>query len=321
MFHEFKKDVDKVRKEVGKVIVGQKDIINGLLRAVLSNGHVLIEGVPGVAKTLLIRSLGEAAGVLTKRIQFTVDLLPTDITGVTIYNEKLKNYTVVKGPLFANFIIADEINRSPPKVQSALLEAMQERQVTIGRKTFELPKPFFVMANNNPIESSGVYPLPEAQLDRFLFKLSITYPSTNELEEIIEKNVNLKEFADYNIRPVISPERIIQMQEATKQVKYTNLIKKYIVDIVNATRDHKKYNIDFGRYIEWSASPRAAINLFIGAKADAILQGKDYISPQNIKNVAYDVMRHRIILNYKGEAEKIKTDDIIKEILHKVPIP
>jgi len=321
MHKSFKKDLDNIKKEIKKVIVGQDKVVEGLLRALLANGHVLVEGVPGIAKTLLIRALGQVTGTTINRIQFTVDLLPTDIIGMTTYEEKLKEYTIVKGPIFANFIIADEINRAPPKTQSALLEAMQEKQVTISGKTFPLPKPFFVMANKNPIESSGVYSLPEAQLDRFLFKINMGYPEKHELQQIMETNTSIKSFEDYNLKPVITSGKIIEMQNEVQKIKYSALIKDYITDLVHATKVPKEFGISLGDYIEWAASPRAAISLFISAKADAFLRGKDYITPNNIKNVAYDVLRHRILLNYKADAEGIKTEDIIKEILHKVKIP
>lgn len=312
--------LEKIKQEIGKIVIGQEKIINGLLRGLLADGHVLIEGVPGIAKTLVIKALAEATGCMFNRIQFTVDLLPTDITGITAYDEH-KGFYTVKGPIFANFVIADEINRAPPKTQSALLEAMQEKQVTIGKQTFKLQNPFFIMANNNPIESSGVYPLPEAQVDRFLFKLNMEYPSDDESKKIIETNVTLKKFEDFNLKPVVSQKKIIEMQRFTKNIKHSERIKEYIVRIVGATRDPKKYDIKLGKYIEWGASPRAYIGLFIAAKADAVLKGDDYITPSHIKAIAHDVLRHRILLNYRGQAEKTKTDNIITEILSKVPIP
>ena len=315
-----KNKIEKVKQEIAKIVVGQEEVINGIIKGLLANGHVLVEGVPGVAKTLLIRSLAQASGCKFSRIQFTVDLLPTDITGITAY-DKVKGFYVVKGPIFANFIIADEINRAPPKTQSALLEAMQEKQATIGKQTFKLDAPFFVMANNNPIESAGVYPLPEAQVDRFLFKISMGYPKKEEEKCIIEQNISLNRFEDYNLKSVITPRDIIAMQEATKEIGHSDKIKDYIIELVDATRNPSKHDIKLGRYIELGASPRAAINLFIGAKADALLNGSNFVIPDNVKNIAHDVLRHRIILNYRGEAEKITTDDIIKEILSKVPVP
>lgn len=312
-------DIKKIKQEISKVIVGQEEVIDGLLKAILADGHVLVEGVPGIAKTLLVRTMAVVTGCAFKRVQFTVDLLPTDITGITAYHEK-KGFYVIKGPIFANYIIADEINRAPPKTQSALLEAMQEKQTTIGKETFPMMKPFFVMANNNPIEQSGVYPLPEAQVDRFLFKLKMGYPDEKQSKEIIEKNITLKKFEDYKLKPVINPEKILQMQAFTKSIKHTEKIKDYICKIVAATRNPKKYDITLGKYIEWGASPRANIGLFIAAKADAVLKGDKYITPSHIKSVAHDVMRHRILLNYRGRAEGVSTDDVVKEILAKVPI-
>lgn len=313
-------DIKKMKQEISKVVVGQHEVIDGLLRAILADGHVLVEGVPGIAKTLLIRTLAVVTGCSFKRIQFTVDLLPTDITGITAYHEK-KGFYIVKGPIFANYIIADEINRAPPKSQSALLEAMQEKQTTIGKETFPMMKPFFVMANNNPIEQSGVYPLPEAQIDRFLFKLNMGYPDEEQSKEIIEKNITLKKFEDYNLKAVITPKKMLQMQAFTKTVKHTDKIKNYICKIVSATRDHKKYDITLGKYIEWGASPRANIGLFIAAKADAVLKGNKFITPSHVKSIAHDVLRHRILLNYRGRAEGINTDDVIEEVLAKVPLP
>ncbi|RME54748.1 MoxR family ATPase [Candidatus Woesearchaeota archaeon] len=317
---KYLKELNAIRNEIKKAVIGQDDVINGLLRAILANGHVLIEGVPGIAKTLLIRSLAASVGCSFSRIQFTVDLLPSDITGMTTYT-KGKGFDVIKGPIFSNFIIADEINRSPPKTQSALLEAMQEKQATIGKTTYKLKRPFFVMANNNPLESSGVYPLPEAQIDRFLFKLKMEYPSELEVMDIIENNMTLKKFEDFKIRPVVSGKTILEMQEYTKKIKHTEKIKEYIVKIAFATRFPEKYNISSGKYIDWGISPRGEIGLFIAAKADAVLNGQEYVTPQNVKNVAYDIMRHRLILNYQARADRVSSEYIISEILSKIDIP
>jgi MoxR-like ATPase len=313
-------DLNKVKNEVAKVVVGQRPLIDGLLRALLANGHVLIEGVPGIAKTLIVRALAASTSCKFKRIQFTADLLPTDILGITSYEEE-KGFFVIKGPIFGNFILGDEINRAPPKVQSALLEAMQEQQVTIGRETFPLDKPFSVIATQNPIETLGTYPLPEAQIDRFIFKLTADYPGKDEEKEIIARNISMHSFEHFKIMPAITPKRIIEMQELTKKIGDKDRIKDYIVEITNATRNPKKYNIRLGKYIQWGSSPRAGISLFIGAKADAVLNGQTFIKPQNVKNVALSVLSHRIILNYRGEAEGIVTEDVIKEILSKVGIP
>ncbi len=317
---EYAKDFESVRKELEKIIVGQKDVINNLLVGLVSNGHILVEAVPGLAKTLIIRALATVTGCQFKRIQFTVDLLPTDITGVTSYH-KAKGFYIIKGPIFANFVLADEINRAPPKTQSALLEAMGERQVTIGRTTFKVPNPFFVMATQNPIESAGTYALPEAQLDRFLFKVFINYPNNEEENLILDRNINTKTFDSFGLKAVIKPERILEMQADAKRMYLDDKIKNYIVELTNATRHPEKYGIELGKYIEYGSSPRNSINMYIAAKAKALIEGKPYVTPQHVKKVAEDVMRHRIILNYEGVAEAISTSSIVKEILSKVPVP
>lgn len=315
-----KEDLDEVKKEIAKIVVGQEKIVEILLNALLANGHVLLEGIPGIAKTLVIRSLAAATGCKFKRIQFTPDLLPTDIVGITSYEEN-KGFFVIKGPIFSNFVLADEINRAPPKVQSALLEAMQEKQATIGKETFPMDPPFFVLATQNPIETLGTYTLPEAQIDRFLFKAKMEYPTKEEEKKIIEQNITLNTFEDYNIKPILSQKRILDMQEITKQIGHTERIKEYIVNIAHATRHPDEFGIKTGKYIELGTSPRACIGLFIAAKADALMEGDAYIRPQHVKNVAYDVLRHRMMINYTGQAEGIKTETIIQEILSKVPIP
>jgi MoxR-like ATPase len=313
-------DLQKVKAEVAKMVLGHGEVTESILRALLANGHVLIEGVPGVAKTLLIRTLAEVSGVASSRIQFTVDLLPADISGITTYTPG-KGFETIKGPIFSNFVIADEINRAPPKTQSALLEAMQEKQVTIGKQTFQLEPPFFVMANHNPIESSGTYKLPEAQVDRFLFKLKMGYPSNEDEEGIIDQNITTHKFEDFKVAQILSAEKIMKMQELVKEIPMSAQIRKYIVRIVEATRNPKDVGIRHGKYIEWGGSPRASIALGIGARADAFLKGQGNVSPQNVKNVAHDVLRHRILLNYAGQAENINSDKIIDEILDKVKVP
>lgn len=310
----------KVKNECKKTIVGQDRVIEGLLRGIICDGHILVEGVPGIAKTLIVRTLSKITGGTYSRVQFTADLLPTDITGLTTY-EKTKGFTVMKGPVFANFIIADEINRSPPKVQSALLEAMQEKQVTIGKNTYPLPLPFFVMATQNPIESAGVYNLPEAQIDRFLFKINIYYPTPDEEAEILKRNITLYSFDDYKLKMIINPKMIIDVQNFVKGIYLGKNIEKYITRIVDATRHPAKYNIKSGKYIEWGSSPRASIGIFIAAKAEALLKGQNFVTPHHVKSVAHDVLRHRILLSYEGQAENVNRDDIISEILNKVPIP
>lgn len=315
-----KSELDEVKAEVAKVVVGQEKVVDALIKALLANGHVLLEGIPGIAKTLVIRALASATGCKFKRIQFTPDLLPTDIVGITSYEEN-KGFFVIKGPIFSNFVLADEINRAPPKVQSALLESMQEKQATIGKETFPMDLPFFVLATQNPIETLGVYALPEAQVDRFLFKLQMDYPSKEEEKKIIEQNITLNQFEDYKLKSILSQNRILELQETTKKIAHSDKIKEYIVDIANSTRHPEKYGLKTGKYIELGTSPRACIGLFIGAKADALMKGDTYIRPQHVKDVAFDVLRHRIILNYTGQAEGIKTETIISEILSKVPIP
>ncbi|MCF7910166.1 MoxR family ATPase [Candidatus Pacearchaeota archaeon] len=301
----------KLRTEVRKVVFGQEDILDGIITSLLCNAHVLVEGVPGIAKTLLVKTIAKVSGCDSKRIQFTADLLPTDIIGITSYNPQ-KGFEVVKGPVFTNFLIADEINRSPPKTQSALLEAMQEKQVTIGREKFQLTAPFFVMANNNPIETSGVYTLPEAQIDRFLFKLIMSYPQKEDELKIMDTNATIKDFDDYDLNVILSPEKIIWMQEITKKVYLDDRIKRYIIRIVDKTR---KRDLEKGKYIEWGASPRASIGMFIAAKAKALISGRNYVIPQDVQDVAFPVLRHRVLLNYRAQAEGITSDHVIKDIL------
>ncbi len=308
--------IEKTRNEVKKVVLGQPRVIDAFMAALLCDGHVLLEGVPGLAKTLLVKTLAEASGCSAKRIQFTVDLLPSDILGITTYTPQ-KGFETIKGPIFANFIIADEINRSPPKTQSALIEAMQEKQVTIAKETYPLPLPFFVMANNNPLETSGVYNLPEAQVDRFLFKVIIDYPERKEELKIMEDNMTLRLFESFNVQPILSPEKILEMQRITKNIYMSEKIKDYIVRIIEKTR---KKDFRRGEYIEWGGSPRASIGLFIASKAWALVNGRNYVIPQDVKDVAHLVLRHRVILNYKARAERITSDDIIDEILNIVGV-
>ncbi len=319
--NKYKSIIEKIRQETAKTVVGQIEVLNGIIRAVLCDGHVLLEGIPGIAKTLIVRTLATVTGGKYSRVQFTADLLPSDITGFVSYNKEKEEFVVIKGPIFGNYIIADEVNRSPPKVQSAILEAMQERQVTIGNTTYPLPKPFFVMATQNPIESSGVYPLPEAQLDRFLFKVKITYPKLEEESFILRRNMTLNRFDEFDLKQISDPKQMTEMQNFTKKIYLSKEIEDYIVRIIDATRNSEKYKISLGRYIDWGCSPRGSIGLFIGSKAEALIKGSNYVTPQHVKNVAYDVMRHRILLNYEGQAENIKTEDIIKEVLQKVPTP
>jgi MoxR-like ATPase len=315
--NDISEKISDMKKELSKIIVGQEEIINSLLRALICKGHVIVEGVPGMAKTLIVRSLATISGCSVNRIQFTVDLLPTDIIGLTIYRKE-KGFETIKGPIFTNFVIADEINRAPPKTQSALLEAMQEKEVTIGKKTYSLPDPFFVMATQNPLEQAGVYTLPEAQIDRFIFKIIVNYPKKKEEKQIMKKNVNLKKFKNFGLKRVISKKDILQMQKKVNEVYLSEEIQDYIVDIVDATRDKNK---DYSKYIDWGASPRASINFFIASKAEALMQGRNYVIPEDVKKISIDVLRHRLILNYEAEAENITSDILIKKIISEISLP
>ncbi len=312
--------LDTLRKELGKVVVGQSDVVNAFLRGIISNGHILVEGVPGIAKTLIVRSLSVVMGCEFSRIQFTPDLLPSDIIGISTY-EKDRGFYVLKGPIFANFVLADEINRAPAKVQSALLEAMQEKQTTIGKETFQLPVPFFVLATQNPLEQMGTFPLPEAQIDRFMFKLYIDYPKVSEEEEVLGKNITLNKFESFNIQPILSDVEILEIQNDVKEIYADKRIEKYIVRLVDATRHPDKYKLKNAKYVMWGSSPRGSLAMYIAAKAEALLKGDTYVTPHTVKIVAPDVLRHRIILNYEGQSEGISTDDVIKEILEKIPLP
>lgn len=317
---EYQRLFELVRIEVGKIVIGQQDAVTGLLRAVIADGHVLVEGVPGIAKTTLIRVLAKTTNCTFARIQFTPDLLPTDIIGISTYQEGRGFYTL-KGPIFNNFVLADEINRAPPKVQSALLESMAEKQATIAKESFPVPLPFFTMATQNPLESVGTYTLPEAQMDRFLFKIYMGYPTIDEEQRILKSNISIKHFDSYDIKPVLTPEAILQIQEDAKQIYVDKKVERYIVKLVDATRFPKKYNINLGKYVEYGASPRASIGLFNASKADALLKGQIFVTPHNVKTIAYDILRHRILLSYEGLAEGIKTEMVIDELLKKVPVP
>jgi len=319
MVKYYQKSFSDIKGEMSKVIVGQQKIVDSLIEALLCNGHVLVEGVPGIAKTLTIKTMAKITKGQFSRIQFTPDLLPTDIIGITTYEEG-KGFYSVKGPIFANFVLADEINRAPPKVQSALLEAMEEKQVTIGKESFKLPIPFFVMATQNPIESLGTYKLPEAQIDRFLFKLRMEYPPIEDEIMILHQNSTLKKFDEFDLAPVMSPDSIMKAQQDVKKIYLDKKIEKYIVSLVDATRNPEKYNLSTGKYIEYGASPRASIALFIASKAHALIKGKTFVTPMDVKEIAHNVMRHRILLNYEGQAEDISTDKIVDEILKKVPL-
>lgn len=308
--------IQDVRKELGKVIIGQHNMINRLLIGLMSNGHMLLEGVPGLAKTLSIKSLAKCLDLRFSRIQFTPDLLPADVTGTKVYNQELNKFDVRKGPIFANFILADEINRAPAKVQSALLEAMQERQVTIGEQTFLLDEPFLVLATQNPIEQEGTYPLPEAELDRFMLKIKIDYP--NEIEEQLIIRNQIKAEPLEQIRVVTTAEEIRAARKLVRQVVVDEKIEQYIIRIVFATRFPEKNGLgDFKNKISYGASPRASIYLAMAAKANAFMDGRDYVIPDDIKEICKDVLRHRIGLTYEAQADRVTSEDIIDELLQK----
>ncbi|WP_291528681.1 AAA family ATPase [Bacteroides sp. UBA939] len=302
-----------------QIIVGQKHLVESLLIGLLSDGHVLLEGVPGLAKTLAIKTLASLIDAQYSRIQFTPDLLPADVIGTMVYSQKDETFQVKKGPVFANFVLADEINRAPAKVQSALLEAMQERQVTIGKQTFPLPEPFLVLATQNPIEQEGTYPLPEAQVDRFMLKVVIDYPKLEEEKLIIRQNINGEKF---NVKPVLKAEEIIEARKVVRQVYLDEKIERYIVDIVFATRYPEKYDLkELKDMIGFGGSPRASINLALAARTYAFIKRRGYVIPEDVRAVAHDVLRHRIGLTYEAEASNLTSDEIISKILNKVEVP
>ena len=302
-----------------QIIVGQKHLVESLLIGLLSDGHVLLEGVPGLAKTLAIKTLASLIDAKYSRIQFTPDLWPADVIGTMVYSQKDESFKVQKGPIFANFVLADEINRAPAKVQSALLEAMQERQVTIGKETFLLPEPFLVLATQNPIEQEGTYPLPEAQVDRFMLKVVIDYPKLEEEKLIIRQNINGEKF---NIKPILKAEEIIEARKVVRQVYLDEKIERYIVDIVFATRFPEKYDLkELKDMIGFGGSPRASINLALAARTYAFIKRRGYVIPEDVRAVAHDVLRHRIGLTYEAEANSMTSDEIISKILNKVEVP
>jgi MoxR-like ATPase len=315
---QYRQLLSNLHNEISKVIVGQDRIIIKLIIALLSRGHVLLEGVPGLAKTLLIRTLSECIDSNFVRLQFTPDLLPADITGTKIYDHNSASFRTVQGPIFSHFVLADEINRAPPKVQSALLEAMQEKQVTIQGETFPLKEPFFVMATQNPIETEGTYKLPEAQIDRFMFKLLISYPRREEESKIIQR---FTEGFDVRVQKIISVAQLMEIQKFTSQIYADQKIHEYVAQIVDATRHPEDYDLDIDNKVEYGASPRASLWLTVGAKSQAILNGRGYVTPQDVRDITYDVLRHRILLTYDAEAEDITSDQIIKTIIEKIPVP
>ena len=314
--------VEMLTMEVGKQIVGQKHMVEGLMIGLLSNGHVLLEGVPGLAKTLTITTLAKAIDAKFSRIQFTPDLLPADLLGTMIYSQKSEAFQVKKGPIFSNFILADEINRAPAKVQSALLEAMQERQVTIGEQTYRLEEPFLVLATQNPIEQEGTYPLPEAQVDRFMLKVVITYPKRMEEKEILHQVVNGQLMGSNNQQPILKPADIMKARELVREVYMDEKIENYITDIVFATRFPKEYGLEkLAPMISYGASPRGSINLAAAAKAYAFMKRRGYVIPEDVRAIAMDVLRHRIGLTYEAEAENVTSEELVNEVLNRVDVP
>jgi MoxR-like ATPase len=312
--------VEKIRTEIAKVVVGQLYVVDRLLIGLLTNGHILLEGVPGLAKTLTVSSLAKALNLKFQRIQFTPDLLPADLLGTMIYNQKTMEFTTKKGPIFANMILADEINRSPAKVQSALLEAMAEKQVTIGEQTYKLDNPFLVLATQNPVEQEGTYPLPEAQVDRFMMKLKVGYPSPDEELEIMRRQARTDKSDP--IQPCVTIEEILRARKVVNDVYLDPKVEKYIVDIVFATREPLNYGLnELRNFIAYGASPRATINLNLAARANAFLNRRGYTTPEDVKTIAYDVLRHRIIPTYEAEAENIAPEDIIRKVLNAVNVP
>jgi MoxR-like ATPase len=311
--------VSAVRSGMAQVIVGQQHLVDRLIIGLLANGHVLLEGVPGLAKTLSVRTLAALVDVSFQRIQFTPDLLPADLIGTLVYNPREATFTTRKGPIFANLILADEINRAPAKVQSALLEAMQERQVTIGQETYPLPKPFLVLATQNPIEQEGTYPLPEAQVDRFMLKVRVGYPSLEEERRIMDTMSGTERA--FAVQPVVGPETIVRAREVVDQIYIDAKIKEYILAMVFATRQPEKYNLKLKEFIRYGASPRASLFLAVAAKAHAFLNGRGYVTPQDVKSVAPDVLRHRLIVSYEAEAEEMTSDDLVAKILETLPVP
>ncbi len=309
--------LEQVKSEIAKQVVGQQALIDRLLLAMLCDGHVLLEGVPGIAKTLTINCLAKAVDAQFSRIQFTPDLLPGDLTGTLVYDPRNHTFTPEKGPVFTNLLLADEINRAPAKVQSALLEAMQEKQVTLGKETYDLPSPFLVLATQNPIEQEGTYALPEAQVDRFMFKLKVDYPTTDEELLIMQRMATTRE--QENTQAVLTLDGLIQMRGALESTFLDEKIERYIIRLVDCTRHPAKYGLDVERYLRFGASPRASIYLSLAARGNAMMRGRDYTVPQDVKDVAHDVLRHRLAISYRAEAESITSDDLLDQMLSNVP--
>ena len=316
---KYSEQLDRVKSEVRKVLVGQDVMLSRLLIALLTGGHVLLEGVPGLAKTTAIKALAAAIHCKFNRIQFTPDLLPADLIGTLIYNPREGAFSTRKGPIFANLVLADEINRAPSKVQSALLEAMQEHQVTIGDESFALEEPFLVLATQNPIEQEGTYPLPEAQVDRFMLKVVVGYPSKTEERKVVD---SVLDDLRREVQPVLDPAQLSEMKQTAASIYMDDKVKDYVLDVVSATRHPEEYRLkDLKPLIEYGASPRASINLCLAARANAFLVGRGYVTPQDVKDVAFDVLRHRVILTYEAEAEETTSDDVVRKVLESVPVP
>ena len=309
----------RVREEIGKLLVGQRYVVDRLLIGLLTGGHVLLEGVPGLAKTLAVKTLAQCIDAVFRRIQFTPDLLPADLIGTLIYNPRDGVFSARRGPIFANILLADEINRAPAKVQSALLEAMQEAQVTIGEETFPLPEPFLVLATQNPIEQEGTYPLPEAQVDRFMFKLAVAYPTREEERQILDRMAHVD--APPAASPVLRPDEVLRFRHLVDAVYVDDKIKEYVIDLVHASRDPESFGLTLGGLIEYGASPRATLYLVLGAKAHALLSGRGYVTPQDVKSIGADVLRHRVIVSYEAEAEGVDADAVVRRIFEGVPVP
>jgi len=317
--------LERVQQEIQKRIVGQTHLLDSLMIALLTGGHLLLEGVPGLAKTLAVKSLAEAIDVTFRRIQFTPDLLPADLIGTMVFDQRSGDFVPRQGPIFSNLLLADEVNRAPAKVQSALLECMQEKQVTLGKQSYRLTEPFMVLATQNPIEQEGTYPLPEAQMDRFLMKIVLSYPNRKEEREIMNRSgdgaPHLATGEAVPLKKVLVPERIARMRQIAAQIYVDERVKTYILDVVFATRSPEDYNLDLGRLIRFGASPRASIGILGAARAHAFLKGRGFVIPDDVKRIAPDVLRHRILLTYEAEAEGIRAQDLVERILHKVPAP
>ena len=314
----FAQKLDAVRAEIGRALVGQEELVDRMLLGLLCNGHVLLEGVPGIAKTLTATSLAKAVQAQFSRIQFTPDLLPGDLTGTLVYNPKDHTFTAEKGPVFANLLLADEINRAPAKVQSALLEAMQEKQVTLGKDTYNLPHPFMVLATQNPVEQEGTYSLPEAQVDRFMFKLKVDYPSPEH--ELLVMQRMAATAPDIEIDSILSLDELMVMRKALEKTFIDEKVEKYIIRLVDCTRHPEKFSLDLERYLRFGASPRASIYLSLAARGNAFMLGRDYTTPQDVKDVAHDVLRHRLAISYRAEAEALTSDDLLDQMLSTVPV-